>query len=194
MPGEVPRLLGEAIDQQSVKDVRTHASALIRSGNAKLVVNLLSYPNGLVHQGAIEALVETNCREALPALLDYLWELQFLAVLGGTEAQGERVRLRTYMEHELARMTGLEADPAWTRVQLQEKLRERAGVPAYLLPPGTSESIARQTGARVAGGLPPAAVKPPPKNLVPWWVASVLVASVLMTCGIWWWNSQRRTT
>ena len=194
MPGEVPRLLGEAIDQQSVKDVRTHASALIRSGNAKLVVNLLSYPNGLVHQGAIEALVETNCREALPALLDYLWELQFLAVLGGTEAQGERVRLRTYMEHELARMTGLEADPAWTRVQLQEKLRERAGVPAYLLPPGTSESIARQTGARVAGGLPPAAVKPPPENLLPWWVVSILVSSVLMTCGIWWWNSQRRTT
>ena len=194
MPGEVPRLLGEAIDQQSIKDIRTHASAMIRSGNAKLVVNLLSYPCD-VRRGAIEALVETNCREALPALLDHLWELQFLAVLGGTEVQGERIRLRTYMEHELARMTGLDADPAWTRVQLQEKLRERAGVPAYLLPPGTSEAVARQTGARVAGGLPPAAVKPPPKNLVPWWVVSVLVASALVACSVWWWwRSQRRTS
>ena len=192
MPGEVPRLLGEAIDQQSIKDIRTHASAMIRSGNAKLVVNLLSYPCD-VRRGAIEALVETNCREALPALLDHLWELQFLAVLGGTEVQGERIRLRTYMEHELARMTGLDADPAWTRVQLQEKLRERAGVPAYLLPPGTSEAVARQTGARVAGGLPPAAVKPPPKNLVPWWVVSVVAASALVACGAWWWRARRTT-
>ena len=60
MPGEVPRLLGEAIDQQSIKDIRTHAAAMIRSGNAKLVVNLLSYPSDDVHRGAIEALVETN--------------------------------------------------------------------------------------------------------------------------------------
>lgn len=186
MPGEVSRLLGEAIDQQSIKDVRTHASALIRSGNAQLVVNLLSYPSGLVHRGAIEALVDTNCREALPALLDYLWKLQFLAVMGGTEEQGERARLRTYMEHELARMTGLEADPAWTSEQLQEKLRERAGVPAYVLTPGTNEAVAEQTGARIAeveSGTPLAAVKPLWQHLWPWVVAGILIAA-----GGWWWK------